>query len=90
MDTNKNPNRDKSRNKKPAIADPSKAFTFFGTLMVLLTAIVFLDSLASRGIGVDEIPHLSKLTFPLIGISVLSLILVVRNFSHRLKQLEAR
>ena len=93
---NANPARDKSQNKKTPFVDLTNVFSFFGVLILLLPAALFLnDRSRSMGSGgfLPEKLHLlieKVIFFPLIGVSVLLLILVVKNFNHRLKQLEAR
>jgi hypothetical protein len=93
---NANPTRGKSQNNKPAFVDHSDVFSFFGTLILLLTAGLFIyDQRISAGYHYFLPENWDLLIekfifFPLIGVSVLSLILVVKNFNHRLKQLEAR
>jgi hypothetical protein len=94
--SNENPNRGKSQNKKTPFVDLTNVFSFFGGLILLLPAALFLNdrsrSLGSGGFLPEKLHLLIEkvIFFPLIGVSVLSLILVVKNFNHRLKQLEAR
>jgi len=94
--SNENPNREKSQNKKTPFVDHSNVFSFFGTLILLLTAGLFMyDRRISAGYNNFLPENWDRLIeqfifFPLIGVSVLSLILVIKNFNHRLKQLEAR
>tara|TARA_B110000263_G_C14972641_1_gene357779 strand:- start:95 stop:550 length:456 start_codon:yes stop_codon:yes gene_type:complete len=95
VSVNEDPPRDKSQNKKPAFVNRLNVFFFFGILILLLIAVLFTyDLRISAGhrimFGREEDRFLAKCIFPLIGVSVLSLILVIKNFNHRLKQLEAR
>jgi hypothetical protein len=96
MDDNGNPPQDKSHNKKPAIVDHTKSFVFIGYLVLIGTIVAFLPpawkgwNRFQKSSFYNDPLDITLFLLPLVLLFGFLLFCVVNNFSHRLKQLEAR
>jgi hypothetical protein len=96
MDDNANPPQNKSQKKKLAIVDHTKAFVFFGYVLLIGLFLIFVEPARKgwenfqAGNFADDPWDPTLLILPLVLLFWHLLFCVVNNFSHRLKQLESR